>query len=266
MGSTGADTPEGADDDYPLELNGSKAKGSWQYSGPYSLDEIISAPNLVQLERLTGCKCLKDLNRQIIFLGAEAMTVVQLAQSKLENMKKQAESPIHNSHVLYTEGLEDVKFQIKYFTSVKEGFFKTTMLDTLQLCGSNNYENMSFAATVRRADYNAQTSEYVVKKVATIIPATAEATLHEPSRIWEAPGRPFTYCPKGSEDPATKIRAYSPGSADGDVIYAPPVLPESTESIVMNWVDKVPSALPLEIPPGLPVPDNPDPLIETQSE
>jgi hypothetical protein len=74
------------------------------------------------------------------------------------------------------------------------------LLDNLQLCSGNNYDNLCDAVTIRCAEYDTKKAFYAVKKALKIMPATAEKDMNSKFRYWNNPDHPWTYAGRGKEE------------------------------------------------------------------
>ena len=162
---------------------------------------------------------------------------------------------------------------MKYFTSVKEGYFKTTLLDNLLRSMVNDYSNLNVAATVRRADHDSLKAIYVVKKVPIILPVAVDSELNE-RPFWHN----FTYNGKGNADLLKHIPLLPPpDSTKREPPQNPDVVPDSdvqpnvvTNEEVEGWARAVPPSAAVafanKASSGLPSVQTPDaPAIITES-
>ena len=89
----------------------------------------------------------------------------------------------YNGHIFYTEDAENVDYQIKYFPSVNDLYFSTTLIDNVLLCGGCDYNNLNEALTIRRAEWSAVKGAYVMART-KISPATPKNEAENLSRFW----------------------------------------------------------------------------------
>jgi len=168
-------------------------------------------------------------------------------------------------HIFYTEGTENVDYQIKYFTSVNNHYFNNTLMDNLLLCGGCDYDNLNQALTVRRAEWNALKGAYIIgrSKITPTIPSHEVDTV---SRFWGT----YKYHKIGTEEsnPLRSLlsRVQSPGEGRVEELSnANPLgqhysLSAEKASAVLGWVAEIPQTKATvrrleNIPP-----DHPDPV------
>lgn len=160
---------------------------------PVLTNEILS-----EIQRLTGCELVNDPQTRQLFVGASLEEDCHRAISKLENVRKYSKyqnmntRPVH--HVIFSEQLAKVRYQIKPVTHEKK-YFQTILLDNLQLSDGNNYINLWQATTVRLTPFSLHSCElYVPLKPQKYVAATLLSEAHKVSFFWTN----FTFCNRGS--------------------------------------------------------------------
>ncbi|KAK2629397.1 hypothetical protein QTJ16_000217 [Diplocarpon rosae] len=245
--------------EYPEELKYYKFRHTWPCREP--IDELLPDQDLAELSRLTSCKFEKNINDNLLYVGGFEDELVQVAIKKLDVIIKHWDlRGEYNSHVLYTEEVEDVKFVFKLFVDIRKKYFETTLLDNnhVAFIGHSNYETLINAVTIRCALYNPVKSSYISSKNVVISPLPISSSAQDVGAFTTA----FHYCGKGdsSNDPmrhrqaASDVASSCPGPLEATELSPAPTSPQlsrlqdynssAKSEAVQNWAKQIPEVLP----------------------
>lgn len=203
---------------------------------------VLSDTTLEELQRLTGCQFVRDIDNGTIFMGASIEELCHLAIIKLDNIQKYLKYTVRCSyrdkkyancsknpknrpvlHVIYNENLTKVRYQIKKSIDLginkdvgakQQKYFETTLLDNLQLCPGNHYYNLWEATTIRLASFILSKGErYEPLKFPKYIAATPLSEAHEGSKAF---GTDFTFCDKEPKENPMRHFTAAEEAKDGD--------------------------------------------------
>ena len=155
----------------------------------------------------------------------------------------------HCSHMFYTEGIENLEYQVKYFTSVNRHYFNNTLMDNLLLCGGCDYDNLNQALTIRLADWDSLKGVYITDRY-KVAPTTPSSHVEDHSIFWAG----YNFPAIGTEEtnPLRLLQLRVPPPAVGCVPEATnlsrtdeqqgiqPALSAERTSAVLGWVDEIP--------------------------
>ena len=155
----------------------------------------------------------------------------------------------HVGHILYTEGTEDVNFQIKYFINVNNHYFNNTLMDNLLLCQGCDYNNLNQALAIRHSEWNVLKGVYVIGRC-KITPSTASEDVENISRLWGSykfhkigmeESNPLRLLfPRAQEIAAGRVDELSNSNLGKDYLGIHSALSAEKTSAVLGWVAEIP--------------------------
>lgn len=143
---------------YPDDVKYYKHKQIWSCLD--DLNQVLVDTDIIELQRLTTCQLA--VASGYAFIGGHEEKGVQTAIEKLEIIHKQyvaTHSTPYLSHQFYTEGTEKVKYALVPYVSMKKKYLKTTLLEN-----ERNYSTLSQAITIRSAEYDSASTQWIMKK------------------------------------------------------------------------------------------------------
>lgn len=78
------------------------------------------------------------------------------------------------NHIFYAEGIQDFQLRLCPFVSVKENFFKTTLLHPYRMGPALDYRKLTRSLTVRCASWNERDKRYTPVQIGGLVPVTTK--------------------------------------------------------------------------------------------
>ncbi|KAH8820319.1 hypothetical protein F5884DRAFT_866066, partial [Xylogone sp. PMI_703] len=239
---------------FPEEIQNYHIKDVWTYPEAYNV-EFVTDDQLKDLEVLTSCKLMKEINKCSIFIGGNTSVSVHEVLRKLDNIKNLAlMEPPYVNHIFYAEHVTNFQAMIKSFPDIRNGLFvRTTLLDPLDISELLNCPSLKKSQTIRCSVYNQ------VRGVHSLVvpPRTHHRPDEKPLETFDRQKEwiKMTYCPKGgpSDDPIKLFdgeeepKPLSIPTAPKSVAFPDEVFmdgePKNDEQVkdIQKWAENVPT-------------------------
>ena len=107
-------------------------------------------------------------------------------------------------HIFYAEEMKNYHIAFKYYRDMKPPFFRSTLIDNLDILPRQDWASLKTAITTRCASWDSNRSHYLPINDPTYSSATMENSKTHPDSIWDG----YQYPAIGHEDPMIHYIAF----------------------------------------------------------
>ncbi|TQS37099.1 hypothetical protein Golomagni_02439 [Golovinomyces magnicellulatus] len=237
--------------DMPVQIRYQRFKQIFTWDDAlFCMDSVFTDSILQELSLLTNSIFVTEADKTRIYIGNNKEDSLQATITKMNNLKNYYNIPktfVH--HSLYSESDTNVQFSFLKLPSMKNRYFKTTILESFTWLNSIERSKelsslLEEAATIRCASFDRASATYRIPLRLKITPVIKREDIKDEPRAWENAKYPARGTRKDAFEIFQRITNYGK-SAVSKNLKNPVSYSQTTKSkvdagpIISNWVQDV---------------------------